>query len=180
MTIKTFLVSRSKPISLLRSFLPKRDGGRSCWRTARPAAGILHSSYRTWYKSRLRADVVQVAQMEIVFQPLYRLTIGVVRPNAIWHRHIYSYLLVLMNNQVMIVLGSCLCAYGAIYSPNLSCNVIRPTVVPLLPQCLIENNMVMVIWPLQEMPDYDIGVGGLLIACGCSHLVGMCLSNGSK
>jgi len=76
-------------------------------------------------------DQLRVAQMEIVFQPLYRLTIGV----------------------VMIVLGSCLCAYGAIYSPNLSCN---------------------------EMPDYDIGVGGLLIACGCSHLVGMCLSNGSK
>merc|ERR1711865_583506 len=74
---------------------------------------------------------LRMAQLEIVFQPLYRLTVGT----------------------VMIVLGSCLCAYGAIYSPNKSCN---------------------------EMPDYDIGTGGLLILCGCSHLVGMCVSSGSK
>merc|ERR1711998_486485 len=76
-------------------------------------------------------DALRVAQMEIVFQPLIRLTIGV----------------------VMLVLGGCMLVYGVVYSPNTSCN---------------------------EMPDYDLAIGGLLVACGLSHLAGMCLSHGHK
>jgi hypothetical protein len=65
--------------------------------------------------------VRQMAQMGLVFHPLYRLTVGGVSRNQCLEARELTLPFPLL--QLMLVLGGVLCVYGAIYTPNPSCNV---------------------------------------------------------
>ena len=61
--------------------------------------------------------------MGLVFNPLYRLTVGGVSRNQ--RLETREPTRVCPRWQLMLVLGGVLCVYGAIYTPNPSCNVSR-------------------------------------------------------